>query len=362
MGATADMIRRRHSHEELAVLATGLCTPLGLTASSTYAEMAAGTVRFRETQVVDRAGQPVRASVLKLLEPPLGRPERMAALAATALEGCQRDITDGLSHPLPLVLAVPDSSEREGDAVVAAVLDALRSTASHLRLGLTTEEVVSAGRAGFFLALTRAAELLRQRRASRVLVGAVDSQCDERSLTLLARANRTLGRAQRDGLIPGEGAGFILVTSAAEVARRSLPVLGWILGCVLAEERHHFHQPEPNLAEGLTSAFAQLRCHPLTGGHRVDEVLSCQPGEHFWTRELQWAGLRNAALLPEPLKVSLLAATQGDTGAAAGVVGLGQSLYLTRTLAPPRSELPRVLVYGCSDRGQIGACIVEGDA
>ena len=356
------MIRRRHPPAELAVLATGLCTPLGLTAASTHVEMAAGTVRFRETQVLDRAGQPVRASVLKLLEESLGRPERMAALAATALEGCHRDMPVGLSHRQPLVLAVPDSSDREGDAVISTVLDALRTTAAHLRLELSTEEVVSAGRAGIFLALTRAAELLRQRRAPSVLVGAVDSLCDARSLTLLTQRNRTLGRAQRDGLIPGEGAGFILLTSADEVARRSLPVMGWVLGHVLVEERHHFQQSEPNLADGLTSAFAQLRCHPLTGARRVDEVLSCQTGELFWTRELQWAGLRNAPLMPEPLKVSLLAATQGDAGAAAGVVGLSHSLHLARTLAPSRGEQARILVYGCSDRGHIGTCIIEGAA
>ncbi len=44
-----------------AVAEVGLCTPLGLTAAVSVAEMAAGTLRFAETEVSDAAGEPVRA-------------------------------------------------------------------------------------------------------------------------------------------------------------------------------------------------------------------------------------------------------------------------------------------------------------
>ena len=68
-------------------------------------------------------------------------------------------------------------------------------------------------------------------------------------------------------------------------------------------------------AEGLATLFRQLR---LGSGARVDEVFAAVTGERYYAQEFAHASLRNAALMPEPLRLRSIAASLGDLGAAAG--------------------------------------------
>jgi 3-oxoacyl-[acyl-carrier-protein] synthase I len=351
---------RQHGSNEMVIVGLGLCTPLGLTARTTQVEMAAGTVRFFETDVLDAAGEPVRASVLSLLEPRLSRSERMVSLAVTALQETLKDVAPLGVAELPLLLALPEPGSG-APFDLEAVRGELNRAAAPVRLEVSQEAIFHEGRAGFFHALAEAAQLLKSRRASWVLVGGVDSMCDRQSLAHHARTGRALGPGMPDGLLPGEGAGFILLTSAELSRQRRLKSRGRVLGCALSHEPHSFLQRKPNMAEGLTNAFRQFRLHPLTGARRVDHVLSCQTGETFWAQEFNYAYLRNAALMPEPLTMSQVAESLGDVGAAAGAIQLGSALHLLGRLEKDSEEPARILVYGCADAGHVGTCIIEGD-
>jgi 3-oxoacyl-[acyl-carrier-protein] synthase I len=354
------MSARAPGTDALAALKLGLCTPLGLTARATQAEMAAGTVRFFETDVLDSAGDPVRASVLTLLEPGLTRTERMTALAVKALQEALTDIASLEVDRLPLLLVLPEPGsgapfKRE------SLLSALEDAAAPLRLEVSESTLFPEGRAGFFRALAEASRLLKSRKAGWALVGGVDSMCDRDSLTHHARAGRALGPSTRDGILPGEGAGFLLLTSGFPSGHRGLSPLGWLVGAALAREPHSFLQRKPNLAEGLSEAFRELRQHPIAGTRRVDHILSCQTGESFWAQEFNSAYLRNSPLMPEPLTVSLVAESLGDAGAAAGAIQFGSALHHLQRLEPAHGSAARVLVYGCADAGQVGACVIEGN-
>lgn len=341
--------------DAVAVLDMGLCTPLGLTALATQVEMAAGTVRFFETDVLDNVGEPVRASVLTLLEPDLTRTERMTAMAVTALqESLKHTVSLGIAR-LPLLLALPElgsGSPFERDHL----LDALSKAMDPIRLEVSESTLFPEGRAGLFRALAAASQHLKSRKSPFVLVGGVDSTCDRASLTHHARTGRCLGPGTRDGLLPGEGAGFFLLASNVPPG---LSAHGWIIGCALAHEPNAFQQQESNLAKGLTAAFRQLRQHPIAGTRRVDHLLSCQTGETFWTQEFNHAYFRNAPLMPEPLTVDLVAEHLGDIGAAAGAVQLGNALHRFKRLKSAHGRAARALIYGCADAGQVGACILE---
>lgn len=355
------MTARRRGPDELAIMGLGMCTPLGLTARATQVEMAAGTVRFFETDVLDGAGEPVRASVLTLLAPELTRAERMGSLAVTALQECLKDVAELGIERLPLLLALPEPGSGAPFAV-KALLQALKEASSPVQLDVTEDALVPEGRAGFFRVLAKASLLLHSRKASWVLVGGVDSMCDRESLGLHARNGRSLGPITRDGILPGEGAGFFLLGPHLSSRQHRLSPQGWVVACALAREQHSFLQQKPNLAEGLTDAFRQLRRHPVAGAQRVDHLLSCQTGESFWAQEFNYAYLRNASLMPEPLTVSLVAERLGDVGAAAGAIQFGSALHHLKKLDTAHTEATRVLVYGCADAGQIGACVIEGDA
>jgi 3-oxoacyl-[acyl-carrier-protein] synthase I len=348
------------------VLGLGLCTPLGLTAETTVAEMAAGTLRFADTEVVDGCGEPVRASRLSLLEPEHSRSYRMGALAKAALAQALETLFEQGIKEAPLFLGLP-SAEVGADVDEESITRALiKAAAPDVRL--TISRTFRSGRAACLQALAAAqSELHAPSGPSVVIVGAVDSLCDPASLAYLVRENRILGGTNRDGLIAGEGAGFLVLSRPESAhARRAAP-LGTISKCALATERIPFTSREPSLSAGLTEAFRKLR----QGGPRVDMVLSCQTGESFWAHELARAHIRNSALMPEPLAIALIAESLGDVGAASGAIQLGAAVHPERGLvgagqdAPPASVLSRraprrALVYACSDDGAIGACVVDG--
>ncbi len=354
------MSTRDRGTDEIAIVGLGMCTPLGLTARATQVELAAGTVRFFETDVLDGTGEPVRGSVLTLLEPGLTRTERMAALAVTALHEPLADLASLQVEHLPLLLALPEP--RSGSPFeLATILEALQSASAPVRIESSEGTVFHEGRAGFFHALSQASRLLRTRKFPWVLVGGVDSMCDIGSLAYHSRNGRTLGPSTRDGILPGEGAGFFLLGYHVPSSKRATSPLGWIVSCALSHEPHSFLQLSPNLAEGLTAAFQQLSAHPAAGTRRVNHVLSCQTGESFWAQEFNYAYLRNAQLMPEPLTLSLIADRLGDTGAAAGAIQLGSALHQLKKRSAAPGEVARALIYGCADAGQVGACIIEGE-
>jgi 3-oxoacyl-[acyl-carrier-protein] synthase-1 len=354
------MSARSPGTDTLAVLKLGLCTPLGLTARATQVEMAAGTVRFFETGVLDKAGEPVRASMLTLLDAVATRTERMTALAVTALQEALTDVASLGIDRLPLLLSLPEPGSG-APFEPEPFLGALKGAAAPLRLEIAESTLFLEGRAGFFRALVEASRLLRSRKSGWVLVGGVDSLCDHASLTHHAQTGRSLGPSTRDGILPGEGAGFFLLASKLTIGKEERAPHGRIIGCALAHEHRSFLQRKPNLAEGLTDAFRQLRVHPVAGTRRVDHLLSCQTGESFWAQEFNHAYLRNGSLMPEPLTVSLVAENLGDIGAAAGAVQLGLALHQLKKMKPSHVGAVRVLGYGCSDAGLIGAYVAEGE-
>lgn len=368
--------------QPLYLAALEVCSPLGLCAEVSCAEALAGALPFMETDVEITPDDGVRAARLSLVLASAARAERMAALAATALSAHLEWISGaeaGQLGPVPVFLALPEASAAAGDDEGAALRRVIERTRAALRpeldLQISDDSFCRMGRAGFFAALADAARRVCAERCRAALVGAVDSLCDPATLRQLAAQGRALGPGNRDGVIPGEGAGFLLLLSSSSAGLIAGGQELQLVAVSLAEEPHPFAQSaEPNLGEGLTLAFRRLRTHESAGARRPRHVLSCQTGESFWADEFSLACLRNASLMPEPLTVDLVASRFGDAGAATGVIQLAMAARHVRRLTEGESfsgtltpaadaaavDATRVLVYGCSDSGLVGACIVEG--
>ena len=342
------MSRVPHS---LSILRVGLCSPLGLSAAMTRAEVYAGTLRFQETEVMDSADEPVRASRLSLLPAELSRTERIAALSTQALKDCLAGAGE-LPNPLPLLLALPE--EHGPNAVDGTRVTQAIGAACPDGLTIRTEYIHRGGRAAFWSLLDRAPDYVLRSRTGRVLLGAVDSLVDGGSLRTLARARGHLSELNRDGRLPGEAAAFVLLgpRDKSPGSRLHARVVAW----ANTSEPRHFSQGEPNLGAGLTLAFRQLSSR---SNGRVHRLLSAQPGETFWSRELGQAYLRNAALMPEPFGVEMLAGSLGDVGVASGGVLLELAISDPPRWGGPPDSPRRALLYACADDGAVGASLVE---
>lgn len=328
----------------VSIVGAGACTALGLTARASAAAFRAGVVRFRELD----GDAPIRVSPLRAIawERPLI--ERILELTSRAL----LDLASASPLDPPGRLAAwigVAEAEPEGEAVERALSSHLRAAWPRLAEPPTC---FRRGRGAFFAALAAAQRALLARECDAALVGAADSLCAPEPLRRLAQERRLLG-PDLEGVIPGEGAAFVLLARPGLVARP----LGTLLACATGREPRPLRHEAPSAAEGLTSVFHALHAHPAARGRRAELLVTCETGEPFWTTELAAAYLRNAALMPEPFTRTTAAEGLGDLGAAAGAVMTALGLcWLAR---PPRRTL---MVCGSSDEGHVGACLVEGAA
>ncbi|WP_437675008.1 beta-ketoacyl synthase N-terminal-like domain-containing protein [Sorangium sp. So ce131] len=332
----------------------GLATPLGLSARATQCAIAAGLTGFADTDVADSAGEPVRASRLSSLDPATTREERMLFLGQRALAECLAGLDPRRLTSVACYLALPERDARPFNE--AYVARGLRDAADPaLPLDWSARPIL-AGRAGVFAALEAAAAAIASGRTSLALVGGVDSHCDHASLQHLAAGGRTLGKSNPDGLIPGEGAGFVLLARAGAASGFGAP-LGRLIACATSQDSLPFNKRNPMHAVGLTAMFRQLR-HLNAGQPRPQHLYSCQTGESPWARELSNAYLRNAELMPEPFRTSIIAGSLGDAGAASPVVQLGVAFYAFAAAWRAGTPADRAVLYGAADSGSVGGGIV----
>jgi 3-oxoacyl-[acyl-carrier-protein] synthase-1 len=288
----------------------------------------------------------------------------MCFLAAHALAQLAPLCDELELQELPLFLALPEVEGADWDwPALAAVL---QRALPQVRLLLGGDSCYQAGRAGLFQALAAAQGQLEQL-GQPVLVGAVDSLCDPESIRRLLLQQRLL-TGRKDGTIPGEGAGFILVADGAQPAPQGLsPELFQrcrrILGVALAREPQPLASGRASTGGGLSEVLGTLRRDHHTGDRPIDQLVSCQTGEDFFARELAVAQLRNAEMFAGQLKTEVLVDYFGDAGAAAPLLGLVAADWLLGHTSAQRDGLPgRAAVVSSADHGTVGALVMEGAA
>ncbi|MFO7563125.1 MAG: beta-ketoacyl synthase N-terminal-like domain-containing protein [Enhygromyxa sp.] len=341
------------------VLGHGLACPVGLTTNTALAAMHAGVKRIIESERVrDSRGDFARASMLTQLDQDTPRTKRALHMARFAIAHACAPLSSGGVPPVPCFLALPSPAFGQPlDLVLICrhLSEVVRDRVG-VELAFDQRRMFTQGRAAAFLALREAMAALTRGECAVALVGGLDSQVDPTTLGVLADNIRILCASNPDGLIPGEGAAFLLLGNEHAA---SMHQVGRVTSCAIASEPHPRGLGGPNIGLGLTSLFGELR---KSRNRRFDAVISAQTGESTFERALAYAYLRNAAWMPEPMRLTVMGTLVGDAGAAAGAMALVAGVA---GLQPPRALAGRtpghtsVLVYGESDDGPVGGCIVE---
>lgn len=340
------------------VAGMGLACPVGLRTAAALAAMYAGITRIMERDEVEGPTGPVRAHTLNTLDTKTPRLERGLALARPALQEAVSILQGPFAAPLRCFVALPEPAvgPRIDPDLLARGLRVTTAAGTPIPLELGPHTVFEGGRAGVFQALEAALAVMAVEPQRPCVVGGVDSLVDPATLAALAARNRLLG-ANIDGIIPGEGAAFVLLGHPSVIDRRY--ALAHIVATRVAKEPIPFDGVGSRVSAslGLAAVFRALRAeHP----GRVDEIFAGITGEVYFGRELSHAYLRNEPLMPEPMRARTLGNLVGDVGAAAGAMSLVQAVA---SLQPPRlPERPPPnrtgLAYGSSDGGLVGGCIV----
>ncbi|MFP2962241.1 beta-ketoacyl synthase N-terminal-like domain-containing protein [Myxococcus sp. 1LA] len=241
--------------------------------------------------------------------------------------------------------------------ILAALADVdLPPLASPLagRHDLTSRQLrMPAGRAGTLALLGLAMELLSSRKANSVLVGGVDSRLDTGLLGVLDEEGRVHAEEVLDGFVPGEGAGFLLLSS-----RNTLPPstrLAFVSTPGLGVEQGHRYSAEPYLGNGLADAIRSA----VRGasGSPVRTVLASFNGESFGGKEWGVAFIPNRDAFHEEPRMEHPADCFGDLGAACGPVLVGLA-----ALGLKKGYLPGPCLTWCSSEGAArAAALVSSD-
>ncbi|NMO19244.1 hypothetical protein HPC49_16490 [Pyxidicoccus fallax] len=340
-----------------------MTTPVGLTSSATAAAVRAGISRLRESPIQDKQFKSIRAGFLEEAHlPPLSeklriasslmpaRKQRMLRLATQALKEASLG-----SAAAPLFLALPESTGQQEDSAGASILEQLAVQAD-VALHLPQSRVFQQGRAGGLLAVESACQALRSGRCRTALVGGVDTYLDLRLLADLDLEGRLLVDGAFDGLIPGEGAAFLLLGVPGATRHENRVPLAHLLGVGLGREEGHLYSEVPYRGEGLAQAFHHLFASVPADIPKTRCVYAGLNGENFWAKEWGVAYLRHRQRFEEPLRVEHPVEFTGDLGAALSTTMLGLAavgLYKGYREGP-------ILVWSSSDREDRAAALVVG--
>jgi len=182
-----------------------------------------------------------------------------------------------------------DVAERQAN-LSARLLPRLALSAG-LDLAAHRSRLIFGGEAGFVTAVEAAAELLASGTADSCVVGGIDTQLEAESLSALHRLGMLKTPDQPNGRVPGEGAGFVLLTSPARPSTTPDRPLGILRTWASARERsEEWEAGARPRGEALAASLEEVLA-TVPARERPDVVISDLTGED--SRAFDWA---NAAL------------------------------------------------------------------
>jgi 3-oxoacyl-[acyl-carrier-protein] synthase-1 len=335
------------STKALAITATGLVTPVGLTAAQSCAAFRAKISNPTPTRFIDSGGEWIMAHQVELEQPWRGL-TKLAKMAALAIEEALADIPRKQWDALPLLLCVAEA-DRPGR--MAGLDDELiEMLRAELGVRFADESaVVPQGRVGVAVALLHARQLIAAGH-DRVLIAATDSLLTWPTLRHYELEDRLLTARNSNGFMPGEGAGALLVEAA-----RGIPGELACTGLGFGREAAHIASEEPLRAEGLANAIRDAVRE--SGSLRSVDVRVCDvAGEAYYFKEASIALSRTRPYQQEVPELWHPAESIGDLGATSGCCCVSHyGSAAQRAYAPG----PLALLHLSNDLGQRAAMTIE---
>jgi 3-oxoacyl-[acyl-carrier-protein] synthase-1 len=335
----------------LTVAATGAVTPVGLNAAQSCAAIRARITGFSEVMVVPPPLDPVIAAKVPAPRRAKDSPfDWLANLATRAIRECLHG-SDVPLRTTAVLMALPDRY-REHAALTRGPHALMHAVETRLRGSFHSSSVaIPEGHAGAVHAIGLARSLLDTDTVSHCLVGGVDSLVNAADVQRLSAAGRLHEAGNPQGLIPGEGAAFLLLARG----RASRSSLAQVVGAGSAMEADTANGERYAVGRGLrgalTAAVREAACVESRIGLRVSDM----NGERYYAWDSMIAFTQFYRTRRDSLPVWYPASSIGDTGAAAGAMSMIVAVNaINRGFAPGGL----VMCESSSDEGLRAACLV----
>jgi 3-oxoacyl-[acyl-carrier-protein] synthase-1 len=258
---------------------------------------------------------------------------------------------------LPLIVGLPPS--RPGRPVDLDSELAQRFTS---RLGggttLTAVRTIPTGHASGLAALEQAWRLIRSKEIELCLVGGVDSYDHPDTYEWLDEFEQLHSNSNTWGFIPGQAAGFVLLSSSDFADKHKLPNLGEVVQVALTREENLIKTDAVCLGEGLSSAVRQV-CGALPADQRPIHQTYCDlNGERYRAAEFGYTLTRTGDSFADAGEYTAPADCWGDVGAAS------VPLFIGLAVAAGQKDYaigPNTLIWASSESGERAAAVLRID-
>jgi len=352
---------RRLSRTDPVVIGVGARTSIGLDMPATSAAVRGAVTCFAQSEYLRlrETGQPITLALLSTLPEDSFAYNRMkllgSAAAGEALDPwlgrlAPRAATGRLAVLVSVPPPRPGFPEGSQAKLAREMIESLPTAVARERCSF-----VDTGHEGGLALLGIAGELLATQQVDVCLVGGVESYKHIDTLHWLEAQGRLKTADQPNGIVPGEGAGFLLLSTRGFAHENGARPLAELRAASRAIEPKPWHLGEPTLGEGLTAAVRGALDPRGTGGYTASMTYADLNGETWRVDEWGYAYMRTARHHQGPLDIRHPADCWGDLGAASGALLAALCSY---ELARARNSKPTALVWTASDTRPLrAACL-----
>jgi 3-oxoacyl-[acyl-carrier-protein] synthase-1 len=282
--------------------------------------MRAGVSKFEELPYWDRKRWPVIGAVVPELSLDVQFAPRLVEMLSMAVQDCLSQAPELPWDQVPLLVGLAEP-ERPG-SVGASASEIIPHVEAKLgqRFHASLSRVIPKGHTAGIEALRIARDLIQGSERAYCLVCGVDSYINASSLFWLDQNWRLKRERHTDGVIPGEAAAAVLVQRDAPMQAQ---VKVEVAGLGFGHEEAGLLSERPLMAIGMSTAVRQALAEASCGLHEISFRISDVTGEEYGFREMALMEGRVSRVVRKKCQPLWHAADSiGDTGAAAGVVGL----------------------------------------
>lgn len=336
----------------LAVIATGMVTPVGLNSAASCAAMRAGIsgVAFEGVWDVE-SGDYISAGKVELPHWWVGL-GKLAELVVPAINECLQAAKQTPPTSIPILLGVADRNRPHRFARLEESL--LQLVESRLNLAHNPDSIlIPLDRVSGVVAIDHAQKILKSGRSNLCIIAGVDSFVQQNVVDAYNAQRRVLTPGNPDGFIPGEAGCAVLLALAGDPNRDELE----ILGTGAAKEDAGIDSGIPTRADALTesirSALAQANLAMHDTAYRITDL----NGEQFKFKEAAFAeGRLMQKKLVEIYDLWHPNEYLGDVGAAIVPCVLGVAFVAGQKEYAPG---PRAICHFSNDDGRRAAVVTH---
>jgi len=334
----------------LDLLSCGAVTPIGLNALQSAAAFRARIAGFEKAIPLE----PPRESLVAALIPTQAALRRTPAiwLANLAVRAIRESLAyQSLSERMAIIVALPERVREHPALAGRERIELLHTIVSAVGHRFSHELLSEEGGAGIASGLQLARQLMLKGTADVCLVGGVDSLVNRNDIAKLRIAGRIHEPSNSKGIIPGEGAGFLLVS----LADRFPNALARLYGVAVSSESEDVLGPRFSQGRGFHTALQLAMEDSAMSESIVSFRVSNVNGELYSIWEAMFFATRFYRTRREQLPVWYTASSVGEIGAASGAVGI---ILAALGIAGGYAPGPYAMCENASEAGLRGACLV----